>query len=55
MLHLEMYKGTATGPFSQKSNDSNYDYVPAANYERRSDLLDPTPYLDEWALISGIF
>ena len=54
MLHFEMYKGSATGTYSQKSNSSNYDFVPVKNYERRKDLLDPTPYLDEWALISGM-
>jgi murein DD-endopeptidase MepM/ murein hydrolase activator NlpD len=42
MLHLEMYKGTASGSLSQTSNDSNYSYVTVRNYERRSDLIDPT-------------
>ena len=56
MLHFEMYQGTAIGNFTQKSNHEKYDYVPSANYQRRSDLLDPTPYLEEWALITpGIF
>jgi Membrane proteins related to metalloendopeptidases len=41
MLHLEMYMGTATGSLSQ-SNNHSYSYVPVRNYERRSDLIDPT-------------
>lgn len=49
MLHLEMYKGTVTGPLTQVSN-TIYLYVPARNYERRRDLIDPTPYLDRWPL-----
>lgn len=41
MLHLEMYMGTATGSLSQSSNHS-YSYVLVRDYERRSDLIDPT-------------
>jgi len=41
MLHLEMYMGTATGKLSQSST-SNYKYVTVGNYQRRSDLIDPT-------------
>lgn len=41
MLHLEMYMGTARGSLSQ-NNTGNYMYVPAGNYQRRSDLVDPT-------------
>ena len=41
MLHLEIYMGTSTGPLTI-NNSSNYKYVPAANYMRRSDLVDPT-------------
>lgn len=41
MLHLEMYMGTTTGKLSQ-SNTSNYKYVTVRNYQRRSDLIDPT-------------
>lgn len=56
MLHFEMYKGTRVGRYTQISNHSKYDYVPSADYQRRSDLLDPTPYLEEWALITpGVF
>ena len=37
MLHFEMYAGTAKGALTQKGNPP---------YQRRSDLMDPTPYLD---------
>ena len=42
MLHLEMYMGTSSGSLSQSNNSSNYKYVKVRNYERRSDLIDPT-------------
>ncbi len=42
MLHLEMYMGTTSGSLSQSNNSSNYKYVTVRNYERRSDLIDPT-------------
>ena len=49
MLHLEMFKDTARlGVLTDKSHRTRYLHVPQANYERRSDLLDPTPYLDSW-------
>lgn len=48
MLHFEMYKGTGTGYLSQTWN-KKYDYVSGNKYKRRADLLDPTPYLEEWA------
>ncbi len=38
-LHLEMYSGDESGPFLQVNN------LP---YKRRSDLIDPTPFLDLW-------
>lgn len=47
MLHFEMYKGGISGFLSQKNN-TKYLYVPERNYQRRKDLLDPTPYLDRW-------
>lgn len=43
MLHLEMYDGSTTGPLTQSGNI----------YLRRSDLIDPTPFLDAAPLISG--
>jgi murein DD-endopeptidase MepM/ murein hydrolase activator NlpD len=43
MLHLEMYTGNASGPLS------NFQVPP---YERRKDLMDPTPFLDACELWS---
>jgi murein DD-endopeptidase MepM/ murein hydrolase activator NlpD len=37
MLHLELYSGSATGPLTVRGNKP---------YQRRSDLIDPTPILD---------
>lgn len=56
MLHFEMYNGDGVGKLTQKSNHNDYYYVPSANYQRRSDLLDPTPFLEQWAMTTpGIF
>jgi len=41
MLHLEYFKGTATGSLSDPGN-LTYDYVASRNFGRRRDLLDPT-------------
>jgi murein DD-endopeptidase MepM/ murein hydrolase activator NlpD len=41
MLHFEMFAGTATGPLTIKNKPP---------WNRRSDLIDPTPFLDLWAL-----
>lgn len=49
MLHFEMYRGNATGSLTQRENRT-YDNVPNRPYQRRRDLLDPTPYLDRWGL-----
>ena len=51
MLHLEMYKGSVSGRFTQKRN-TKYDFVDPKPFKRRRDLLDPTPYLDKWRLVS---
>ena len=37
MLHLELYSGTLSGPLTVKSR---------GGFQRRSDLIDPTPILD---------
>lgn len=50
MLHLEMYRGTVGGRYTQKNKKKNYDFVESKNYKRRSDLLDPTPFLDQWRM-----
>lgn len=44
MLHLEVYKGDSSGPLTQRNNKT-YKYVPDANYERRSDLINPMDVL----------
>ncbi|WP_307189132.1 M23 family metallopeptidase [Caldicellulosiruptor obsidiansis] len=44
MLHLEVYKGDSSGSLTQKNNKT-YKYVPEANYERRSDLINPMDVL----------
>jgi hypothetical protein len=36
MLHLEMYSGELEGPLTQMGRP----------FDRREDLIDPTPYLD---------
>jgi hypothetical protein len=38
MLHLELYSGKATGPLTVRNNKP---------YQRRTDLIDPTPILDK--------
>jgi murein DD-endopeptidase MepM/ murein hydrolase activator NlpD len=43
MLHFEMYDGSETGPLTVKGNPP---------YQRRKDLIDPTPYLDTWKLMT---
>lgn len=43
MLHLEMYKGTTSGLLTQTGNI----------YKRRSDLIDPTEYLDNAIIGNG--
>ena len=42
VLHLELYAGTVSGPLTNTSNHSNYTYVISRDYQRRSDLLNPT-------------
>jgi murein DD-endopeptidase MepM/ murein hydrolase activator NlpD len=51
MLHLEMYRGDRTGPFSQPGN-KKYDNVAEKSYQRRRDLMDPTEHLDRWKLFT---
>ena len=47
MLHLELYKGTASGALTVKGplSAKRSDGVP---YMRRSDLMDPTTLLNTW-------
>lgn len=48
MLHFEMYKGTEVGELTNPWN-KKYDYVEGKKYKRRKDLMDPTPFLEQWA------
>lgn len=42
MLHLELYRGDASGSLTQRNN-KEYTYVDNdCNFQRRSDLMDPT-------------
>lgn len=47
MLHLEMYRGSMTGELTQRNGGAKRaDGVP---FQRRGDLMDPTPYLNRWS------
>lgn len=48
MLHLEMYSGEATGPYTQKNQSYTKTFGKDTPFMRRSDLLDPTPFLNKW-------
>ena len=48
MLHFELYSGNSKKYPTQRGN-SKYLYVPPAKYERKEDLIDPTPYLNQWS------
>ncbi|MES2801945.1 MAG: M23 family metallopeptidase [Bdellovibrionota bacterium] len=41
MLHFELYKGTKTGSLTVKTNKLR-------DFQRRSDIMDPTKYLQKW-------
>jgi murein DD-endopeptidase MepM/ murein hydrolase activator NlpD len=49
MLHFEMYDKSTAGSLSQPWN-TKYKNVKEGAYGRRSDLMDPTPFLDQWAV-----
>ncbi|HLV32774.1 MAG TPA: M23 family metallopeptidase, partial [Chitinispirillaceae bacterium] len=44
MVHLEMYNGDCGGILTQ--NNWVYSHIKVLNYSRRSDLLNPTEFLD---------
>jgi murein DD-endopeptidase MepM/ murein hydrolase activator NlpD len=52
MLHFELYWGDSTGNLSNHTNKI-YKYVSGTKYQRRSDLLDPTEYVNLMARNSG--
>lgn len=47
MLHLELYDKSASGPLSVGAATSARDSS-GVPYHRRRDLIDPTPFLDQW-------
>jgi hypothetical protein len=57
MLHFEMFRDRSRVPnytgwtemLTDRSHATRYLEAPQQNYERRNDLMDPTPYLDAWA------
>jgi murein DD-endopeptidase MepM/ murein hydrolase activator NlpD len=51
MLHFEKYSNKASGPFSQKSNETYINKIEKKHYQRRADLEDPTEFLDNCQLI----
>jgi murein DD-endopeptidase MepM/ murein hydrolase activator NlpD len=48
MLHFEMFSDVNRLDILTDS-PRTYKNVPQRNYLRRNDLMDPTPYLDQWA------
>jgi hypothetical protein len=52
MLHFEKYSNKASGPFTQKTNTTDYLNVPIKAYKRRKDLENPTDFLDNCELTS---
>lgn len=48
MLHLELFDNPNRLDYLTDKSSHTYLYVPQRNYERRSDLLDPTWLLDAW-------
>ena len=48
MLHLEMYPGDARGNLSQTSPGSSAKRSDGVPFMCRIDLIDPTPFLNEW-------
>lgn len=48
MLHLEMYSGKASGSLSLKSAEGSARRRDGVPFMRRADLIDPTPFLNDW-------
>lgn len=47
MLHFEMYSGSGSGNLTDKTS-SSAKRADGVSFQRRSDLIDPTPYLNSW-------
>ena len=48
MLHLEMYKGEGSGPLTVRSAATSARRADGVPFQRRADLIDPTPFLNDW-------
>jgi len=48
MLHLELYGKSGSGPLTVTSASSSKKRADGVPFFRRTDLLDPTPYLNTW-------
>ena len=48
MLHFEMYTGKAKGPLTDRNPKTSAKRKDSMTFSRRSDLVDPTPFLDAW-------
>jgi murein DD-endopeptidase MepM/ murein hydrolase activator NlpD len=47
MLHLELYRGNASGALTVR-DASSAKRSDGVSYQRRRDLIDPTPLLNQW-------
>lgn len=47
MLHLEMYRGDVAGGLTQPAS-SAARRADGVSFNRRADLIDPTPFLNDW-------
>ena len=47
MLHFEMYSGSGSGNLTDKTSASA-QRADGVSFQRRSDLIDPTPHLNNW-------
>ena len=48
MLHLELYSKGGSGPLTVTDASKSKKRADGIPYYRRSDLLDPTPSLNQW-------
>src|SRR5690606_33689138 len=48
MLHLELYDKSGTGPLTVNDRAKSRRHTNGRPFYRRSDLMDPTPFLNEW-------
>jgi murein DD-endopeptidase MepM/ murein hydrolase activator NlpD len=48
MLHIEMYAGTGKGDLTVRDPKTSIKRKDGVSFQRRSDLVDITPFLDAW-------